>query len=253
MAKRGSVDVAFVLLGGRNIQGALTTFTAENEAVVEETTVLGNAWVQNMYAGLRSGKVSQDGFFDDAVGGWHEAAQAAFGTTVAGANIMTYGLEGTATGSRFVGWENTVEVKYVRQAARGALTKAHAEYKADGTVDEGVTLWALNSVTTTGNSTGTPVDNAVSSTGGVAYLQLMDSTQIPLANLSFKIRHSSDNVTYADLLTFATPTANQFADRQITTGTIERYTAVKRDWSGSTAGRSITFFSGIVRGITSAT
>lgn len=73
---------------------------------------------------------------------------------------------------------------------------------------------------------GTAVDNAVSSAnGGVAYLQAIGAG--PIAAVTVKVRHSADNITYADLITFTAYTVRAH-ERKTVAGTVNRYTRENR-------------------------
>ena len=73
--------------------------------------------------------------------------------------------------------------------------------QADGVIDAGWSLAANKSVAA--KTTGTSTDNAAASTnGGIGQLHVNANTWNAAANA--KIQHSSDNVTFVDLVTFAT-------------------------------------------------
>lgn len=79
--------------------------------------------------------------------------------------------------------------------------------------------------TDTTATTGTDVDEIASSSHGAqAYIQV---TSVVGTSATVKIRHSSDNSTYADLITFSTVNAGSvLAERQAVTGTVDRYLEV---------------------------
>ncbi len=195
-------------------------------------------------AGVRNDELTQEGYYDDVASGFHAAVTT--GQGAAGARIMSYSLEGTATGARFVGWEDAQIVTYERLVSRGALTKAKATYKTNGAVDEGRIIRMWNNASATGKSNA--YNQGASSVGGVGYLQY-DSTGGSEGQIG--VFHSSDDVTYAQLFPFACSTAAFGADRQVTTAVVEQY--VKADYttanvSGTT---SFTFFVGFAFGISS--
>ena len=242
MTRRGSADVPFFLIDGFSVLGALTHIDVKAEAILEEVTALGDAWKVDAYVGVRQAEITQDGFYDDAVGDVHEALSTGPGVS----RIMCFGLEGTATGAEFVGWAGAMQVDYQRIAKTKEFTKAKATYKSNGWVDHGKILRSLGTVTATAAATGTPVDNLVSSTGAAAYLQYTSGGESEVS-----ILHSSDDITYATIISFACSTGTRGANRQVVTGVIERYTAV--NWStGAVSGTtSFRFFAGIARGRTS--
>lgn len=250
MAKRGSADVAFVLLDGREIAGSLVSFEDKHAARTEQSDGLGDAWTEHQFIGVREAEITWDGFYDDGTGSLHQALSTGPGQS----KILTYGLEGTATGARFVGWEGALQGNYERLMELAGLQKARATFKTNGAVDEGRILktWRPPAGGTTGDTTGTPYDWGVSTTGGVGYLQYQTSDLTTTSGeAQYNILHSSDNVTYSAIITFACSTAGVGADRQVTTAVIERFTAAQyttANVSGSTGG---SFFVGLARGGTS--
>lgn len=243
MARRNSADVAFMLVGGYSILGAITEISDTIEAALERVDVLGDSWQAQQYAGVRTAEIVQDGFYDDDAGAVHDALGTA--TNVGQSRVLCYGFGGTATGAFFTGWEGANEVRYERILARGGLTKARASYMTNGTVDVGKTVRTYKVHSATGATTGTPLDNGVSSTGGAAYLQYNATA----GEANIRLLHSSDNVTYATLLTF-TKTASGFgAERLVTTAVIERYTAMDVTTASATGAiTALNSFMGLARG-----
>lgn len=240
------------MVGGYSVLSAgVTDITHDMEAMIEETGGLGDAWAEHSYTGVRKAMLSQKGFYDDDALSVHAMLEAGLGTT---SRVLLYGLEGTATGAAFLGL-SAVETKYRKIASRGMLHKAEADYVANGIVDQGKIVRMLNQTTASGNTTGAPLDNGVSSTNqsgaGAGYLAV---TALSASGAPFvaQLRQSSDNITYANLgsaftglASAAVPAAQRLA---ITATAIERYTAV--DWTftgGSATNAAVTFFAGIVR------
>src|SRR3990167_7686867 len=100
MAKYGSADLSFFLVDGLDVLGTLTTFDDRREAKTERVDVLGEACERHGYVGVRAGEISQEGFYDDAAGNVHDALSSGPGIS----RLLTYSLEGTATGKNFIGW-----------------------------------------------------------------------------------------------------------------------------------------------------
>ena len=96
-------------------------------------------------------------------------------------------------------------------------------------------------VNVTVGGTGGTVTPASTVNGGVGYAQC--SAFSGFSGCVLKIRHSPDDVTYADLITFTTITAIG-AQRQTVAGTVDRYLCSSGDVTGS---GSITVFSGFSR------
>ena len=191
MAKYGSDKVAFLLIDGYSVLGSVTDLKEGIEAVTEETTPLGASWVTHEAVGLKQATLEQSGFYDDAVNGVHLALVGANGTS----RVVNYGVEGNTLGSAVVCWRGVMQANYQRIVSRGALHKANATYKVNGTVEEGVILTPLAAVTTDGDSESTSHDNAAASIAGASfYLQVSALDLDGLAGAVVKVYDSANNV-----------------------------------------------------------
>jgi hypothetical protein len=78
------------------------------------------------------------------------------------------------------------------------------------------------------------VDNGgATSNGIIANLHITASDQSTIA----KIQHSTDNVNWTDLVTFASIAAGRGAERKIVTGAVNRY--LRATWSGTLGTRTV--------------
>lgn len=100
---------------------------------------------------------------------------------------------------------------------------------------------AVNTSGSSGAGTGGSFVAADSNNGAVGHLQVTSFSGF--SQVVIKLRDSTDNVTFADLITFATVTGRT-AERKTVAGVVDRYVAA--DWVKTGAG-SITFFVGVVR------
>jgi hypothetical protein len=73
VAKYGSANVGFLMVGGRNILSRVTQITDGKEAITEETTALGDAAQTHDGVGMCKGELTQDGFYDDATASINDA------------------------------------------------------------------------------------------------------------------------------------------------------------------------------------
>lgn len=107
-------------------------------------------------------------------------------------------------------------------------------------------------VNVTVGGTGGTLTRTSSRNGGVCYVQLSANAPDTATGLSFILRHSPDNATFADKGTFTTITtavsssdpADGYDARLVVTGVIDRYAAIKWDYTGtagSAAGRFAAF------------
>lgn len=251
MSNWGGDDVSVCLLGGFNLAPNLTDFTDNTEAILEETHTLGDSWVEQSYVGLRRADIGMNGFYDDAALASVEALSTRQGTQ----RVLSYGLEGNTVGKNFVGYSGAMQVNVSRVASRGALHKLNTQLQGSGAVEQGKILKTLGAVSSaTGNTQATPVDHGASSTGGAGYFHLNALTLDTATGLIGWIRHSSDDVTYANIITFTRATSTAVVpggERVASTAAIEQYTAFAWEF-GTTADpggatRSATVWAGLAR------
>jgi len=246
VAKWSSADVPFFIIAGYDLRGDTTEFAAGKMAEVRDKTVLGDTWRQFQKNGIKGGEITQNGLFDDAVGHSHERFKDPDGS----AKIMIFPWAGGAVGTQFTGFEGACQVGYERRVAVGELHGAAAKYIVHGAVEDGIILHPWGAETADGNTEGATSQDAGASSanGGSGYLGITTLTLGTATNLSVKIRHSADDVTYADLLTFTAATAVT-AERKTVTGTVNRHLASKWTWTGGAGGGSTaTFVVGFCRG-----
>jgi hypothetical protein len=244
MTNYGSANVGFLLVDGYDILGVSTKLSDDKEALLELTHGLGDSWEETSPVGVNRYSLTQEGFYDDASGSMNEALVSSVGV----ARVLTFGHEGNTIGKHFIGSGGVIEAKYKRQITRGELHKAMAEYAANGVVeDQGRINHAHGAETTASGIASSSVDNAASSAaGGSGYLEVSAVTLGGYTNITIKIRHSTDNISFSDLITFTNVTART-AQRATVAGTINRYTHATWLFNGAGSGQSITFMAGLYR------
>lgn len=122
------------------------------------------------------------------------------------------------------------------------------------TVTGTTTFTIAVNVTVGGGAAGT-VTRTSTRSGGVAQVQISANAPDTATGLSFIVRHSPDGSTWATLGTFTTTTtavsSSDVADgnalRLILSGVIDRYTAIKWDFTGTAGTAAATFAAGIAR------
>lgn len=245
MAKYGSADVGFLVIGGYDLLADSTQLDSGVEQVLEETTALGSAWPTSAQVGLKKASFSQAGFYNDASARSNEALVGLSGTTRVG--LVAYA--GNVIGRMCQGFAGLIQSKFTRQASLGALTKAASEHTVSGRLEEGVILHALGAETAaSGNTDASSVDNGASSAnGGAAYAAVTALTLGGYTSVTLKVRHSADDVTYADLATFTNVTAAPAAERVAVNGTVNRHLYASYAFNGAGAGNSVTFVAGFAR------
>ena len=156
MAQYSSKDVGFILVDGYSLLGTVTTVQDNVEAILQETTVLGDSWVKFASAGIRKGALTQNGFYNDAAG----SANAALVGSTGAARVFTYCLEGNVIGRTFVGFSGPIQAKYERTAQLEKLHTANAVYTPSGPIEEGQVLHAHTAETAaSGDTRLSSVDN----------------------------------------------------------------------------------------------
>ena len=165
-------------------------------AETAETTSFG-ATAKSYIIGLTDGTISLSGMFDGAANAIDAEMTDVFGSND-GSVISISPSGSTAIGTRILTATGKL-TSYEVSSPVGDVVAANAEFQADAGIGNAVSLAALATVTTT--TTGTSVDNGASSTnGGFATLHVTANTMD--AATVCKIQHSSDDSTFADLVTF---------------------------------------------------
>ena len=239
--RKGSADVGFLLSGGFDLLGTSTVFNEEREAILEDATVLGDADEQHAYVGVKRFSLSQEGFYDDASDGSNDAL---IGLAQ---RVVCYGPEGNTLGKKMVGFEGPIQHMYRRVMSRGALHKANADYQGSGKAEDGI-VQHIHTAETAASGEATRQDNSSSSAnGGVGYLQVSALALGGYTDVTLKLRDSSDDIAYADLVVFANVSTAPTAERKTVAGTVEKF--VKAEWAfnGAGSGQSIKFMTGFVR------
>src|SRR5512139_4081615 len=73
MAKYASKDVGFALIGSYSMLGATSTFDDAVSLKLNETYSLGESDETYWSSGAKQTEITQEGWFDDVVLGWHNA------------------------------------------------------------------------------------------------------------------------------------------------------------------------------------
>lgn len=243
MTTYGSADVGFFLADGFNLLGDTTKVDDHKEALMEDGAVLGEAWPGVKALGVTKFTLSQKGFYDDAVDQTHAALVDLSGAAM----VLVLGHAGNVQERPFLGLSGALNVSYDRQITRLALTKAEAEYNGDGIVEEGIIQEAL-AARDTDPAEGAAIDYGASSPDGASgYLEWAALALGGYDNAIVKIRDSSDDISYSDLITFTAATAARGAERKTVAGTVDRYTKATWAFTGSGSSESMTFMVGLVR------
>ncbi|HXO85232.1 MAG TPA: hypothetical protein VN803_06880 [Gemmatimonadales bacterium] len=238
MAKFGGADAAFFLIDGYSVLGVVTEIADEQEVVTEDAKPLGSKYPKPTPTGDLLATLSQSGFFDDATDSINDALSGQQGT----ARVVNYGFEGNTKGKTCVGLSGSYASKYTRVISKGQLHKANASYSIAGVVERPLILHELAAEAGDGNTEGAGSQDggASSANGGSGFLQVSSVTLSGRPNVTAKVRHSADDVTYADLITFTAVTART-AERKTVASTVNRHLATSWAWGGAGGAPSFTF------------
>jgi hypothetical protein len=159
--------------------------------------------------------------FDGAVGAIDEEMSSVIGASAN--NVITVSVSGSlAIGTRVLSTGGKL-TSYEVSAPVGDVVAANAEFQADGGISSAISLRDLSAATATTLSASH--DSASSSAnGGFGTLHVTANSMN--GNCVFKVQHSADNSTWADLVTFSTvATTVVTAERvSVATGTtVNRY------------------------------
>lgn len=238
MALFGAPNVGFVLLGGRSLAGYMTEIQDSQEAVLEETTGLGDSDDSWAKVGVNKATVKLMGIYN--------STDFVTAVEVATTQPLMYCLEGNTIGNEFTGIDG-VKGKLDRNAVRDQLHRIEIDFKAETAMDKGKVL-ADHVARTDATGVTTTVDNAASSANGaVGYLGVSILTLGGYTNIIVKIRDSTDDVSFADLIEFAAVTAAPASERKTVTGTVNRYVHTSLTWTGSGSSETTTYAVGMRR------
>ena len=216
-----------VLLGKDDVTGYFNEHTSSIEVDMHDSTVYGKS-ARTYVAGLIDGTVSLGGLWDGAANAIDSILSALVG---AAASVLTIGLNGTTVGNRAT-LASPLETSYEIDDSVSELIGISFEGQSDDRVETGIFLHNLTAETATGN--GTSQDNGgASSNGGVAHLHLTAVTGSSPTN-TVLVEHSTNNSTWATLVTFTALAGATTSERKTVSGTVNRYVRARWTIGGTT-------------------
>ena len=243
--KFGPASGLLMVDGYNMLSNKITGLREKAISQLVETTGIGDTFYETAPTGLTTVEVVQEGAFFDTTSNYsHDAFSGSVPTSPqATARVICLGFAGQTIGYPMVGFEGTYTQDYQVVAALGDLQKADVTYAMTGTRSAGAIIEKLVTKTDSWDTTSTPVDNSASSSaGGVGFIQCTAASGF--SGFVGKVRHSSDDVTYSDLLSFTDNVTAPFAERVSVSGTVNRYLSFTGIITGS---GSITVFCGFSR------
>lgn len=206
-----------VLLNGTNMSPFLNEATSTTEIETAETTTFGDS-DKTYITGLADGTISTSGLFDSTAGASNDVLTGIIGQDD---NTFTVLPEGATAGSGAI-IANGQLTSYEVSSPVGDVIAISAEVQADGGLLHGVALTGLVS-TGSASATTTGINNGASTAnGGLFNLHVTANNRD--GTTTIKVQHSSDDLTYADLVTFTNVSASATVGESITsTGTVNQY------------------------------
>ena len=192
---------------------------------VAETTAFGNS-NKTYIAGDRDGTLSMSGLFDATA----DATLQPFLGSGTDTNIIV-GLDGITDGKSVMFGAGIVS-NYGKSSPVGDVVATSVDMQSDNGFFNGLVLDNAT-ITATGNSSVTDNGAGTTNGGGAFAIATAVSGSTPVG--AIKIQHSSDNVTFVDLVTFTNFSAVGSQMSTVADGTtVNRYLRVNYTISGST-------------------
>jgi hypothetical protein len=221
-----------VLFGGYNLSSFYNDASTSESMEPAETTAFGSS-AKTYIAGLTDGTISLSGMFDGAASAVEPVLNSVLGSATA--SVVSVAPEGLTTGKVSYGCDGRV-TSFEISAPVADVISLTSEVQADGGIDRALILAGATAYTATVNGTGQ--DNAASTAnGGVGVIHVTANTRDGAC--TFKIQHSSDNSTFADLVTFTNTVASTVTAERIIVAagtTVNRYLRASCTTFGGTSG-----------------
>jgi len=236
-------DVGFLLIDGVDLLGKqVQSLSVEVSETQEETTGSGDNAETWASVGVSAGSITHEGLLDDTATVGNHALLKSPGAE----RVIAVAIGGNTIGLDVVLGEAPLQSKYNVLAALKSLSRVQVDYTTNKAIRlGGKILHALGAESGDGDTESTPVDatadGAASSDGALGIVQLTALALGGFTNIIITVRDSSDDISYANLLSFTAITATNASQGVEVTGTVERYLAAEWVWVGSGSSESATF------------
>lgn len=258
MAKYDSSQVGFALLGSYSMLGATSKFDDAVTLKLNETYALGETDESFWSGGAKQTEITQEGWFDDAVLGWHNAfidlPVVGLPMTIAPHGNVINRPASPAEGTAIDIYQSVQRVGYTVQVATSEVTKMQARYGCWYGKRRGKLVAPLAARTTAGNTDSDDAKCSVAqpagTNGGAAVLHITAlGGSVAPTNVTVTLRHSVDGTTYTDKQAFSAFTPAQVAAGNAAqyialTGQINSWVSAAWAYSGGTA-PTVTFAVGV--------
>ncbi len=237
-----------LLIDGFNMAPYFNEFSMSSDQAMHDATVFGNTSRVKM-PGLKDGKANGTGFFDNTatVGSWAVLKGKYTGSTPASASpaAVALGVSGFTVGNRVaMGYFDEAQLGFKSIIDGLEMLTFTGDADQDG-IDYGVSLHAIAQESSF-PVTGTAVDNAAASVNGGVGVIHMTGIGGGAPSLIFKIQHSTDNLTWIDLITYSPIGTVGVLRTEVAAGTtVRRYLRVLASENGTTT--SVAFVAAFAR------
>jgi len=226
---------AVVLHGIYDLSAYLNDGSVAASVETAETTAFGSS-AKTYITGLEDGTISASGMFDGAAGAVDEILTASIGSDT---NAPVSFFPALSTIGNRVALLQAKTTGYSVSSPVGDVVSVSYDAQADGGIEYGVSLHALGA--DTGSATNTAVDGSASTAnGGLAQIHVTANSRT--SSSTFKVQHSSDNSTWADLATFTVVATTVKTSERIAVAagtTVNRY--LRSTHTAATGTGSITY------------
>lgn len=224
---------ARAIFSGVDLSAYLNSVNVQGTGQAADVTALSNT-AKAYISGIQDATLTAEGFLDSAASASEQELLAALGGTVQ----VTHFIAGTAVADRGYGLEG-VGTTHQPATDTESAAKLSAEVQSS-TGAEPVTVHQSGGSVTGGGTAAVQDNTAASTNGGVGYLQALGCNG---GTAAVKVQHSTDNITFVDLITFSDVTSitAPVGERVASAGTVRQYTRATWTVTGGTADFIVAF------------
>lgn len=210
-------------LDGSDLSSYCDKFDSEISIDIAAAPVFKQGWKGQVSSQTAEGKATAGGLYDPTYLNLRSALNVDAGS------VLTGGPAGLATLGDFARLFLVKSTTYKESSPVGGLVAFEWGADADGQVGMGVVLQPLTTVDTDGSGSYHTAPGATTG-GAIAHLHVMSVSASD--SVVVTVEHSTDHSSWATLGTFASKSAAG-AERLVIAGTVNRYTRVSWDVTGS--------------------